>query len=71
MALGTVALDLFESAVLVTSAEPSFEPWNDGERRSGVIAGIDADTVAVVITGEAVSEIAPAPVTEPVVISTR
>lgn len=70
MAPVTVALDLLESALLVASAEPSFEPWNGGERRSEVIAGIDADAIAVFITGEDVSEVA-APVTEPAVISTR
>lgn len=67
----TVALDLIESAVLVASAEPTFEPRNGGERRSEVIAGLAADAVEVVITGEADSEAATAPVTEPAVISTR
>lgn len=65
-----VRVDSLESAVLVASAERSIEPRNGGKRSSEVIARIDADIGAVVVPGEAVSDVA-APVTEPAVISTR
>lgn len=64
MILVAVRLDVLESA------EPSLEPRDEGKRSPEVIAGADADTTAVVVTGEAVSEPA-APVTEPAVMSTR
>ena len=66
-AVGLVAL---ESAVLVASAEPSIEPRNEGESRSEVIAGIDADTAAMSTMDEVIAEIV-ARLTEPAVISTR
>lgn len=70
MILVAVRLDVLESAVLVASTEPSLEPRDGGKRSPEVIAGTGADTTAVVVTGEPVSEPA-APVTEPAVISTR
>ena len=65
-----VRTDVLDSAVLIAFAEPPLEPPDGGERSSEVITAIDADIAAVLIVSGPVSE-APAPVTEPAVISTR
>lgn len=65
-----VRTDVLDSAVLIAFAEPPLEPPDGGERSSEVITAIDADIAAVLIVSEPLSE-APAPVTEPAVISTR
>lgn len=62
--------DVLDSAVPIAFAEPPLEPPDGGERSSEVITAIDADIAAVLIVREPLSE-APAPVTEPAVISTR
>lgn len=61
-----VELDVLESAVLVAYGEPSIEPRNDGDRRSEVVAVVDADIANVAIWDGVV-----AAYTEPAVISTR
>ena len=65
-----VRTDVLESAVLISLAEPFLEPLEGGERSSEVVAVTDADTAAVLVISETVSEAVP-PIKEPAMISTR